>query len=79
MVNHTEGTNLAIAAACGRVGFNSVNDRPRPSSMGVEEFAYMLEAKPRSYINLGNGPTFHCTTRRMTSTTNPCPIASAIG
>lgn len=43
MVNHTEGTNLAIAAACGRVGFNSVNDRPRPSSMGVEEFATCLK------------------------------------
>ncbi|WP_432284889.1 M20 aminoacylase family protein [Aminobacter sp. BA135] len=56
MVNHTEATNVAIKAACGLVGSESVNDRLRPS-MGGEDFAYMLEARPGSYIELGNGPT----------------------
>ncbi|TIV11310.1 MAG: amidohydrolase [Mesorhizobium sp.] len=56
MVNHTEATHVAIKAACGLVGSQSVNDRKRPS-MGAEDFAYMLEARPGTYINLGNGAT----------------------
>ncbi|MER9451737.1 M20 aminoacylase family protein [Mesorhizobium sp. M0254] len=54
--NHTEGTDLAIQAARSLVGSASVNDKIKPS-MGAEDFAYMLEARPGAYIFLGNGPT----------------------
>lgn len=56
MVNHKEATHMAIKAACRLVGSESVNDKKRPS-MGAEDFAYMLQARPGSYINLGNGQT----------------------
>lgn len=47
---------MAIKAACRLVGSESVNDKKRPS-MGADDFAYMLQARPGSYINLGNGQT----------------------
>lgn len=56
MFNHFEETNLAIKAARSLVGSESVSDKMIPS-MGAEDFAYMLEARPGSYIRLGNGPT----------------------
>lgn len=56
MFNHKEGTNLAIKAARGLVGPVSVADKIKPS-MGSEDFAYMLEARPGAYIHIGNGPT----------------------
>ncbi|MER9477227.1 M20/M25/M40 family metallo-hydrolase, partial [Mesorhizobium sp. M0520] len=55
-LNHPEETNLAITAACSLVGHASVDDKMRVS-MGAEDFAYMLEARPGAYIFLGNGPT----------------------
>ncbi|MER8409086.1 M20 family metallopeptidase [Mesorhizobium sp. M1307] len=57
--NHTEGTNLAIKAARNLVGSASVDDKMGPS-MGAEDFAYMLEARPGAFIFLGNGPTAAC-------------------
>ncbi|PBB58179.1 MULTISPECIES: M20 aminoacylase family protein [Mesorhizobium] len=54
--NHTEDTNLALAAARKLVGHGSVNDKQKPS-MGAEDFAYMLEARPGAYICIGNGST----------------------
>lgn len=54
--NHTESTNLAINAARNLVGSASVNDKISPT-MGSEDFAYMLEARPGAFIFLGNGPT----------------------
>lgn len=54
--NHESGTGMAIQAACSLVGSASVNDKIKPS-MGAEDFAYMLEARPGAYIFLGNGPT----------------------
>lgn len=56
MFNHTEGTNLAIKAARALVGAESVNDKSKPT-MGAEDFAYMLEARPGAYIKMGNGAT----------------------
>ncbi|RWK55905.1 M20 aminoacylase family protein [Mesorhizobium sp.] len=56
MLNHADGTNLAIKAACALVGSEFVDDNMRPS-MGSEDFAYMLEARPGAYIRIGNGPT----------------------
>ncbi|SJM32665.1 M20 aminoacylase family protein [Mesorhizobium delmotii] len=54
--NHPEGTNLAITAARNLVGPASVDDKISVS-MGAEDFAYMLEARPGAFIYLGNGPT----------------------
>ncbi|CAN7245571.1 M20 aminoacylase family protein [Mesorhizobium caraganae] len=56
MFNHTEGTNFAISAARGLVGHDAVDSNAKPS-MGSEDFAYMLEARPGAYIRLGNGST----------------------
>ncbi|ODA93228.1 amidohydrolase [Mesorhizobium sp. SEMIA 3007] len=57
--NHAEGTDLAIQAARSLVGSASVVDKMKPS-IGAEDFAYMLEARPGAYIFLGNGPTAQC-------------------
>lgn len=57
--NHTEETDLAIQAARSLVGSGSVNDKMKPS-IGAEDFAFMLEARPGAYIFLGNGPTAEC-------------------
>ncbi|MGX5845184.1 M20 aminoacylase family protein [Mesorhizobium sp. ArgA1] len=57
--NSTEETNLAIEAARNLVGTASV-DGNVGFSMGAEDFAYMLEARPGAYIYLGNGPTPAC-------------------
>lgn len=54
--NHTEETNLAVKAARALVGPASVDDKMKPR-MGSEDFAYMLEARPGSFIFTGNGPT----------------------
>ncbi|WEX79679.1 M20 family metallopeptidase (plasmid) [Sinorhizobium numidicum] len=56
MFNHPKETELAIKAASGIVGSASVNRSMRPS-MGAEDFAYMLEARPGAYVVLGNGNT----------------------
>lgn len=58
-INHSEETRLAIAAAQDLVGTASVNDAVTVS-MGAEDFAYMLEARPGAYIFLGNGATAEC-------------------
>ncbi|RWE19348.1 MAG: amidohydrolase [Mesorhizobium sp.] len=55
-INHPEETRLAIRAARAIVGDDAVSDRLKPT-MGAEDFAYMLEARPGSYIYIGNGPT----------------------
>ncbi|MGX9181951.1 M20 aminoacylase family protein [Mesorhizobium sp. BHbdii] len=56
VINHTEETNLALKAARGLVGRAAVDDKCKPS-LGSEDFAYMLEARPGAYIRIGNGPT----------------------
>jgi hippurate hydrolase len=53
-VNAVCETGDAIQAAAETVGMNNVNTSPTPS-MGSEDFAYMLLAKPGSYIWIGNG------------------------
>ncbi|MDX8529042.1 M20 aminoacylase family protein [Mesorhizobium sp. MSK_1335] len=54
--NHAKETNFAITAARNLVGAASVDDKVR-MSMGAEDFAYMLEARPGAMILLGNGPS----------------------
>lgn len=53
-VNHAEETERAAAAASATVGAEHVARNLQPS-MGAEDFAYMLQARPGSYIWLGNG------------------------
>ena len=53
-VNHIEESEKAIEIASGLFGDESVKTN-LPPSMGAEDFAYMLEKKPGSYIWLGAG------------------------
>ena len=48
-------SDVAAAAAAEVVGEGSVDARAR-REMGSEDFAYMLEARPGSYLFLGTGP-----------------------
>lgn len=54
-VNSTAETALAAEAAEGVVGPDNLDLDATPS-MGAEDFAFMLEAKPGCYVLLGNGP-----------------------
>ncbi|MCC7040080.1 MAG: amidohydrolase [Burkholderiales bacterium] len=51
-VNSEEETRHALAAAIAVVGDGNVDTDPTPS-MGSEDFAYMLQAKPGCYVWLG--------------------------
>ena len=53
-VNSEAETTLAAEAAAEIAGGDKV-DRDTPPVMGGEDFAYMLEEKPGSYIFIGNG------------------------
>jgi hippurate hydrolase len=55
-VNHERETEIAARAAASVVGDANVDRNPMPT-MGGEDFAYMLEQKPGSYIFIGNGPS----------------------
>ena len=55
VVNAVGPVERAAAAAGRLVGADNVL-RDRPPSMGCEDFAFMLEAKPGCYIWIGNGP-----------------------
>lgn len=54
-VNAPDPTELAARAASLVVGREQVQ-RDRAPSMGCEDFAFMLQAKPGCYIWIGNGP-----------------------
>ena len=54
-VNHAAETDFAAAVAAEVVGEAAVEARAR-REMGSEDFAYMLEARPGSYLFLGTGP-----------------------
>lgn len=53
-VNHRKETELAATAAAGAAGRENVELDAVPS-MGGEDFSFMLQAKPGSYIWIGNG------------------------
>jgi amidohydrolase len=53
-VNSEAETEVAAAAAAEIAGEDKV-DRAPPQVMGAEDFAFMLEQKPGSYIFIGNG------------------------
>lgn len=55
-VNHHDETELAAAVAADLVGEENILRNLEPS-MGSEDFAYMLQVMPGSYVWIGNGPT----------------------
>jgi hippurate hydrolase len=54
LVNHSEHTEIAAAAATAVVGPGQVATEAPPITAG-EDFCYMLEAKPGAFIFIGNG------------------------
>ena len=55
-LNSAAETAIACEAAAQVVGADQIDTSPEPS-MASEDFAFMLNAKPGSYVWLGNGPT----------------------
>jgi len=55
LINHKTETHIAAAAARAVVGEANVDDQ-YPPTLGSEDFAFMLQARPGSYIFIGNGP-----------------------
>ncbi len=53
-INHEAETEVAAQVAAALVGADKVDRNPTPS-MGGEDFAYMLNARPGSYVWIGNG------------------------
>lgn len=57
-INHPKETDFAISVMNELVGEQKVNPRIDPT-MGAEDFAYMLQAKPGCYVFIGNGDGDH--------------------
>jgi len=55
-VNHPEQTKFAASVAREIAGAEAVND-DMPPTLGGEDFAFMLEARPGAFIFVGNGNT----------------------
>jgi hippurate hydrolase len=58
LVNHPEQTAFAVEAMKAVVGADNVDANVEPT-MGAEDFAFMLQAKPGCYVFLGNGDGGH--------------------
>jgi hippurate hydrolase len=58
LVNHPAQTAFAIEAMKAVVGADKVDANVEPT-MGAEDFAFMLQAKPGCYVFLGNGEGEH--------------------
>ncbi|MFL6674730.1 MAG: M20 aminoacylase family protein [Massilia sp.] len=58
LVNHPEQTAFAIEAMRAVAGSDKVDADTEPT-MGAEDFAYMLQAKPGCYVFIGNGEGEH--------------------
>ncbi|NOX72083.1 MAG: amidohydrolase, partial [Alphaproteobacteria bacterium] len=54
MVNHDKETDFAVEVARGVAGAENV-EIDVPAVMGAEDFAYMLEHRPGSYLFIGGG------------------------
>ena len=55
-INTEAESDIAAQVATSIVGKESVNLNPTPA-MGSEDFAFMLQEKPGSYVWIGNGKT----------------------
>ncbi|WP_026355004.1 M20 aminoacylase family protein [Massilia niastensis] len=58
LVNHPEQTAFAVEAMRAVVGAERVDANVEPT-MGAEDFAFMLQAKPGCYVFIGNGEGAH--------------------
>lgn len=58
LVNHPEQTAFAVAAMKAVAGADKVDTNVEPT-MGAEDFAFMLQAKPGCYVFIGNGEGAH--------------------
>ncbi|MEN3276237.1 MAG: hypothetical protein V7631_2027 [Massilia sp.] len=58
LINHPEQTSFAVEAMQAVVGAANVNAAVEPT-MGAEDFAFMLQAKPGCYVFIGNGDGDH--------------------
>ncbi len=54
--NHPEETEFAVQVASEVAGVHNVEPN-MPAMMGGEDFSYMLEARPGSFVFIGNGDT----------------------
>jgi metal-dependent amidase/aminoacylase/carboxypeptidase family protein len=57
-VNHPKETALAVEVMQSIVGVDNVDPQAEPT-MGSEDFAFMLQAKPGCYVFIGNGDGTH--------------------
>ncbi|HEX8478692.1 MAG TPA: M20 aminoacylase family protein [Telluria sp.] len=73
LVNHPEQTAMAIDAMRAVVGADKVEVNVEPT-MGAEDFAFMLQAKPGCYVFLGNGEGDH---RAAGHGLGPCQLHNA--
>ncbi len=73
LVNHPEQTAFAIEAMRAVVGPAQVNADVEPT-MGAEDFAFMLQAKPGCYVFIGNGEGDH---RAGDHGLGPCQLHNA--
>lgn len=58
LINHAEETAFAVKVMQSIVGEENVNAHVEPT-MGAEDFAFMLRAKPGCYVFIGNGEGEH--------------------
>lgn len=61
LINHATETRFAIEVMRDLVGKEQVNTEVE-ATMGAEDFAFMLQAKPGCYVFLGNGDGHHRST-----------------
>jgi amidohydrolase len=73
LVNHPEQTAMAIDAMRAVVGTDKVDANVEPT-MGAEDFAFMLKARPGCYVFLGNGEGDH---RAAGHGLGPCQLHNA--
>lgn len=69
-VNHATETAFAAGVMRDVVGHDNVDDDVEPT-MGAEDFAFMLQAKPGCYFFIGNGDGSH---REMGHGMGPCML-----
>ncbi|ABE44450.1 M20 aminoacylase family protein [Polaromonas sp. JS666] len=70
LINHPQQTAFAVGVLQQIVGIDQVNAQVEPT-MGSEDFAFMLQAKPGCYVFIGNGEGDH---RDMGHGLGPCNL-----
>ncbi|MCG2586878.1 M20 aminoacylase family protein [Massilia sp. TS11] len=73
LINHEQETAFAAEAMRAVVGHDNV-DTSTEATMGAEDFAYFLQAKPGAYVFIGNGDGAH---RAEGHGLGPCQLHNA--